>query len=216
MKRAVIVGALFALFFLTHVSWSKDKKETKKSPFPVLESTVKPEAAATEKIVVKVDGVEVALPVGTPVRLQVQQNLRGNKTTDGQKVDFKAYEDVLGPDGKILIAKGAPAVGQVTKRKGAKGFGKSSELTFIAESVTAVDGSQIPVTFSFTQDARNKGIIRINRVLNPFGKGGDAKVRINSICEAYIGTAPPVAETVQAPAEKPADAKSADAKKPKQ
>jgi prolyl oligopeptidase PreP (S9A serine peptidase family) len=140
---------------------------------------------------IMVAGTKVWLPHGTKVRLEIQEMIRGNKAQIGQEVHYLIKEAVTGTDGKILIAQGAKAIGRVTNRKGAKGFGKSSELEFNAESVTSVDGTQVPLIFQYKKDARNKGIIRATSIFNPFGKGGDAKVKKGTIFDAVTGIPTP-------------------------
>lgn len=125
------------------------------------------------------------------MKLEIQEQLKGNKTKEGQVVHYKVSEDVLNPKKAVVIAKGAEAEGRVVYRKGAKGFGKSSELEISADWVRAVDGTKIPLVFRFKKQARNKGLNRINGFLNPFGKGGDAKIKKGTIFTAAAGVAPP-------------------------
>lgn len=128
---------------------------------------------------------------GTPVKLEIQEQLKGNKVELGQEVHYLVNEEVRDGTGRVLIAKGAPAVGTVLNCKKAKSFGKSSELTFSADWVQATDGSRIPLNFRFVKQARNKGLIRFNSFFNPFSKGGDAKVKKGTLFTALVGQASP-------------------------
>ncbi len=140
-----------------------------------------------------VDGKKVEVPQGTKVRLEIQEAINGNRAKLDQEVHYLVAEDVLGPNKEVVIKKGAPAIGKVTGGKAGRSFGRGGQLDFNAESATAVDGTQVPLIFQYTKHARNStGIMKVLTFsLNPFSKGGKAKVKKGYQYDAVIGVPAP-------------------------
>lgn len=143
-------------------------------------------------VVLKINGKPVKVAAGTRVRLELQQYLSSKGSRDGDEVHYKVTSDVKNAAGVVVIRQGVIAIGQVTNRKGAKGFGRSGEFSFDARTVPAVDGSRIPLVFNYQQKARNSsGVMKILTFsANPFMKGGKAKIKPGAIFDALIGKAP--------------------------
>jgi hypothetical protein len=68
----------------------------------------------------------------------------------GQPIQFQVAEDVV-EDGVTVIRRGALATGHLTNFKNAGGYGRHATLAFTFDTVTAVDGRQIPVTGEIEQ-----------------------------------------------------------------
>ncbi len=81
----------------------------------------------------------VVLPAGTSVRLETIKSLRSEYLTVGQIVDFRVVGDVMN-EGKVLIANGTIAKGQVKRVVVAKGLGKAGSIEIAIETVPTVDG----------------------------------------------------------------------------
>lgn len=67
---------------------------------------------------------------------------RGSK--EGQRIAFQVTDDVT-VESRVVIKNGAIAWGHVTNAKGEGFVGSNAKLSFVIESVSAVDGQSIPV-----------------------------------------------------------------------
>jgi small nuclear ribonucleoprotein (snRNP)-like protein len=128
---------------------------------------------------------------GTRIRLEVLDDLSSNKSRVGQDVKLRVREDVLGSKQEILIRKGAPAFGRVTRAKGSGGLGRSGKLEFIIESVQAVDGSKVPLRSEQEVKGRKRyaevGVAAV--LLSPlalFIKGRNASIKAGTPIETYV------------------------------
>lgn len=175
---------------------AKDKKPVDKVDNTATKADApKADAADTEApIKVQVGDAAVVIPAGTKIKLEIKTYLSGNKAKEGQEVLYTVVEPLV-VDGQTVIAKDAPAVGKVTFRKGSGGMtNKGSKLSFNAETVTAVDGSQVPLNFQ--QVLKSKGGLA-KTLLFGFGKGKNVKVKPGKKFEVLIGV-PPVQEEAKA------------------
>jgi hypothetical protein len=85
----------------------------------------------------------VNLRAGTPVRLKLRYLLTTENVTKGDKIQFVVAEDVVAAD-QVVIAKGAPASGLVTRIKGAGNKkAKDASVAFRLMTVQAVDKQEI-------------------------------------------------------------------------
>lgn len=87
----------------------------------------------------------VTLKAGTPVMLELLSHVNSNRCHAGDMVDFRVSQDVK-VNGKVVIAAGAIARGQVTYAQKNNFFGTPGEVSVVVRSVTTVDGTQIPLT----------------------------------------------------------------------
>lgn len=91
--------------------------------------------------------VEVNLPAGTSIPLELTQPINSKFMAPGQTVDFRVRYDVKVGDA-VVIPAGSLAKGQITRAQKAKGIGKEGYVEVQIKSVSAVDGQQIPLTSS--------------------------------------------------------------------
>jgi len=85
----------------------------------------------------------VNLRDGTPVHLKLRYMLTTENVTKGDKIQFVVAEDVVAAD-QVVIAKGAPASGLVTRIKGAGNKkAKDASVAFRLMTVQAVDKQEI-------------------------------------------------------------------------
>lgn len=141
---------------------------------------------------IKVPAGKVLLPSGSKLSLELAEPLASNKAKVGDEVVYYVKEDILTADrSKVLIRKGAHAVGHVTKAKGAKSFGRKGKLEFTVEEVEAVDGTLIPLrsTLETSGKGRTTAVALTAAFLTVFGvfiKGKNVQVPQGTVFEAYI------------------------------
>lgn len=97
----------------------------------------------------------IALPEGTPLKLVLPSPLYSKtlqKDNLGEAIQFEVAEDVL-VDGAVAVRRGALATGHFTNVKKVGAYGRSAEIGFAFDTVTAVDGQKIPLA-EVSQKAR--------------------------------------------------------------
>ena len=87
----------------------------------------------------------IILKSGTVIPLENRSELNSDFVSDGQTVEFTVSRDVT-VDGKIVIARGSLAKGQINSFTPKKGLGKGAMMSIDIKSVTAVDGQEIYLT----------------------------------------------------------------------
>lgn len=123
----------------------------------------------------------VKLAERTPVRVMLLEALRSGSSKVNDSVNFEVREDIYGPGRQLLVAKGTPATGTITKSERRKMFGKPGKLEFTCSYTTAVDGSR--VQFRGTEASKGKSntdvmaaaVVFVN-VLGILVQGRDAEV----------------------------------------
>lgn len=103
----------------------------------------------------------VILKAGTPVMLELITNVSSNKSHVGDIVDFRVTNDVK-VKGDVVIPAGSIARGQVTYASKSNFIGIPGEVSVTVRSVTAVDGSQIPLSSAgISNEGNDKMVISI-------------------------------------------------------
>ena len=92
----------------------------------------------------------VSIWAGTPVVLELVQNLEVGKLSIGMVVRFKVQGDVV-VNGKIAIKSGVAAYGRVRQIEFCVDANDCQAIAIVAETVTAVDGQSINLS-SVEQD----------------------------------------------------------------
>ena len=82
----------------------------------------------------------VECPKDTLVKIKLTNAIDTKSTRVGDVVHFQAAEDVYIND-LLIVAKGAPGKGKVTKVEQAKNFGRDAKLEIDFESIQALDGT---------------------------------------------------------------------------
>jgi len=131
------------------------------------------------------------LPAGTEVKILTKKKISGKKAKDGQRVELEVAEDVVSPDGRIAISKGA-AVSAVVSDARKPGFvGRGGRLSLYLESTTAVDG--LPVRLRGAKSGvggDNFGsMYTMSILLGPAGllrRGENAKIKPGTIFTAFV------------------------------
>lgn len=154
--------------------------------------------------------VQATLPAGTKLQLLLADELISNKAKVGEEVVYFVREDVLSPDGKVFIKKGARASGKITAAKGAKSFGRKGKLEFTVEEVEAIDGTKVLLRSNNEKNGKGRGatMVAVTALVTVFGvfiKGKNVTVPKDTLIEAYVDNdtsvmpAPQVAGAAPAP-----------------
>ena len=135
---------------------------------------------------------------GTTVRLKLGEAISTKLSAAGQKLDLAVLEDVLDKDGKtVVIKEGTKAIGYLTnldEKDGSKG----GKLIIDITSVTAVDGTKIPLRGSQAKSGHGGagvgsyvvgglllGVVGLG-VVALCGHSGNAKMPAGTILNAYV------------------------------
>ena len=132
----------------------------------------------------------VTLKSGTPVILELISGIKSNKAKSGQMVDFRVVSDVKA-NGIVVIPAGSIAKGQVIESQKSGIFGQPGELRVAIKSVTAIDGTVVPLMASeFNDEGKDKLVVSIIGgllCLFPFFmKGGKAEMPAGTQIQAAI------------------------------
>lgn len=139
-------------------------------------------------IVEAVKAAVVSVPPGTRVLLRLEETVSPETKSVGDQVTLSVVSDVV-VNGKVVIAAGAPAVGEVTvsSKKGA--VGKPAEIGFQVTSVMAVDGKSVPLRATRKAEGKSKMteaivVTILCCVLGLLMKGGEASFEKGLTIEA--------------------------------
>jgi hypothetical protein len=100
--------------------------------------------------------VEITVPDGTEIEVELKNNLSGEDVDIGDKVDFTVVRDIQ-VDGVTVINKGASATARITVAKKAGHWGKTGKLEWAMNDVQTVSGDRIPVRFTKALTGGSKG-----------------------------------------------------------
>ena len=104
-------------------------------------------AARTAVISAAAVPVEVSVPDGTSVEVELNETISSEHLKEGTIVDFTVVQPVV-VNGVAVIAKGAPAKARVTKAKKAGYWGRSGKLEWAMQNVVGADGSRLALRFA--------------------------------------------------------------------
>lgn len=134
---------------------------------------------------------KVKLPSGTPVVLRLSVSLNSATAKQGDQVTF----EVAGPveiEGKVLIAQSAIATGEVSSVEKRGAIGEAAKIMVNLRSVKAVDGKEVPIRATLSQEGKNKQVtaLLVGLILCILGlfliKGGEAIVPAGTEVKAYV------------------------------
>lgn len=133
----------------------------------------------------------VVLREGTPVLLRTEEKMVSGRVAEGSAARFRVVRDILGPGGQVLIGYGDLAQGRVTRSRRRGMFGKAGQLEFTVDSVTAVDGTIVPLRASEEMGGKdNKGAVIASAllltVLTIFVHGKDVELPAGTEFTAYV------------------------------
>jgi hypothetical protein len=111
-------------------------------------ATATPERGAT-------DSVEVKIPDGTPIEVELHGNLSSEEVQEGTIVEMSAAEDLV-VNGVPVILRGAAARARIVTVKQSGSRGDSGEVAWFMQDIVASSGDRIPVTFASKQPGKNR------------------------------------------------------------
>jgi hypothetical protein len=97
---------------------------------------------------------KITIPTNTVISARLASQLDSGQVHAGDLVTMDVLEDVR-IKGELVIPHGALVMGHVTEAKGARKMGRGGKLDVAFETVTAGDGTKVPV--SGEQTAKGKG-----------------------------------------------------------
>ncbi|HKO45151.1 MAG TPA: hypothetical protein VJU84_17875 [Pyrinomonadaceae bacterium] len=112
------------------------------------QATTKPVASAEAPNSTSTDAAvrpaAVRIPDGTPIEVEAPYMYRSMDFKPNDRISFRVVNPVK-IDGVTLVEQGANATGKIERAKRGGHWGKAGLLVWTMQSVTAVDGSQVPV-----------------------------------------------------------------------
>jgi hypothetical protein len=118
--------------------------------------------------------VEVKVPDGTEIEVQLKNNASGEELKVGDIVDFTVVRPVV-VNGVTIIDKDASARARVTTAKRAGHWGHAGKLEWAMQDVLAIDGNRVPARFTKRSVGDSKGgtvavaAVATSVLLGPFG-----------------------------------------------
>ena len=100
--------------------------------------------------------VEVKVPDGTEIEVELRNNVSGQEVKVGDIVDLTVVRPVQ-VNGVTVIDKGASARARITTAKKAGHWGKAGKLEWAMQDVQAIDGNRLPSRFTKRDTGDSKG-----------------------------------------------------------
>jgi hypothetical protein len=97
----------------------------------------------------------VKLSEGATLRVRLLETLVSGSKKKGEEIRFETVDDVLGPQHEVLVAKGSPVSGTITRSSGRGMFGKPGKLEFTIDRAHAIDGTKISLRATESKSGRN-------------------------------------------------------------
>ena len=111
---------------------------------PTATETIQPSQSAAAPSSPTPENLVNKIPDGTPVEIEAPYRLSSMEFKPEDKISFRVV-DAVKVNGVTVIEQGATATGIVEKSKRGGHWGKAGLFVWTMQSVTAADGSQIPV-----------------------------------------------------------------------
>jgi hypothetical protein len=102
------------------------------------------------------EGVEVKVPDGTPLEIELMTNISSATAKEGDIVDFTIVNPVV-IDEVVVIEKGAPAKARIAAVKKAGYWGKAGRLGWTMQDALAADGNRIALRMEKKLTGDSKG-----------------------------------------------------------
>ena len=124
---------------------------------------------------------------GSAVPVRLDQTLSSNNSYVGAIVYFTVVSDVFDNEGNVVIKTGAKAEGTVTSVKASSFLGQAGSIGISVNTVTAIDGTRIPVQAISSGSGEDKMVISVILgllcILGFLMKGGDAELNSNTVMQ---------------------------------
>jgi hypothetical protein len=133
------------------------------------------------------NSASITVPAGTMIRLRATTTYDGSTASQGGMVIYSVVNDIK-VNGVVVIQAGAQASGTITEVKKAAMIGQPGKIAVSLQSVTAVDGTEIPLMASTVNEGENKMttsvIIGILCILGFLMSGGEGSIQAGSTIDA--------------------------------
>jgi len=132
------------------------------------------------------------IPSGTVVIVKTNTTLTPEQLNIGDTVDLSVVNDVV-IDGKVVIAAGAAARGEIVSAKKRNFIGIAGKIGMVLQSAQAVDGSSVQIRGSKIVEGEDKMVMSIGLsliccILFALIKGGEAVVPAGVQIEAQVSS----------------------------
>lgn len=127
------------------------------------------------------------LSEGTIVKLHLAEPASSNRVQTGDSVALVVAEDVS-RDGKVIIAKGSPAVGKVQLAGIAGMNGHEGNLKISAVSVRTTANDLVPLGGTVTSDGKQRKALAF--MASRWIRGDDVTIAADTIFDAHVGVEP--------------------------
>lgn len=192
MKRDWLIVASLIVLPLSPVL-ANDVQQPAAAPQAQTVST--PSSATASSTPVKTDAEQTPalnLADGTKIKLQLVNDMSSNKSKTGDEVRYVVDEDVV-VDKMVVIKKGTPAVGVVSKAKGAGGLGRAGKLEMTADYILLPGNVRLPLRGSKESNGKSgKGsMAAVALLVSPLGlfmKGHNITVKAGTVIDTYVNT----------------------------
>lgn len=111
---------------------------------PAAEQTIQPSQTSAPDPNARPSTVELKIPAGTPVEVEVAYTVNSLDLKAGERISFRVLVPIV-IDGVTVIADGALVTARVTKAKRGGHWGKAGKLAWTMEDVVAADSSRVPL-----------------------------------------------------------------------
>lgn len=101
------------------------------------------------------DTVEVKIPNGTPIEIELHGNVSSEEAQEGTIVEMSAAEDLV-VDGIPVVLRGSAARARILAVKQPGSHGGSGEVAWFMQDIVAISGDHVPVTFASKQPGNNR------------------------------------------------------------
>jgi hypothetical protein len=122
----------------------------------MVQAAAAPALAPTGTAAVEGEPVELKVPDGTEIEVELRNNVSGQEVKVGDIVDLAVTRPVQ-VGGVTIIEKGASARARITTAKKAGHWGRAGKLEWTMQDVQAVDGNRIPARFTKRDTGDSKG-----------------------------------------------------------
>lgn len=134
---------LFLLLLALILSGSTLLAQTPASPTAATQN-IQPSQSSDPTMPVQAKRSAIKIPDGTPVEIEAPYTFSSMDFKPEDKISFRVV-DAVKIDGVTVIEQGATATGLVEKAKRGGHWGKAGTFVWTMQTVTAADGSQVPV-----------------------------------------------------------------------
>jgi hypothetical protein len=121
---------------------------------PQQETVMQAEPAVHENAPQGVTAQDVILRDGTPIRMRLARTISSEHAKAGEQIDFDVLDDVT-VGGRIVIARGAKALGVITDAEHKKRMARGGKLNMTLDYVRLQDGTKVALRGN--SDARGGG-----------------------------------------------------------